>query len=314
MDNELIFLKPVFKQVLWGGDLLRKEYGYDIPGDDTGECWAISAHENGNCQVSGGSYDGKTLSWLWENHRELFGDYPGDRFPLLIKIIDAKEDLSIQVHPDDYYANKHENGALGKTECWYVLNCKEGASIVIGHNAKTKEELEEMIDQKRWKELIREVPVHKGDFFQIEPGCIHAIKGGTLIFETQQSSDITYRVYDYDRLSDGRPRQLHVEQSKAVITVPYEGEKVKPIHQIIDGGVKTHLVDCRYYSVDKYEVKDELKLNFNGYFTNVSIIEGCGSINGRELPKGTHFIIPYNYGLCSFKGSFTMICSSLVAL
>jgi mannose-6-phosphate isomerase class I len=310
MNNELIFLKPVFKQVLWGGNRLKTEFCYDIPGNDTGECWAISAHEHGDCTVAGGQYAGHTLSWLWENHRELFGGYPGDRFPLLIKIIDAQKDLSIQVHPDDSYAREHENGALGKTECWYVLGCREDASIVIGHNAKTREELKTMIDNKKWKELIREVPIHKGDFFQIDPGCVHAIKGGTLILETQQSSDITYRVYDYDRLLDGKPRQLHVEQSKSVITVPYEVGTVKPIPQAIEGGVKTHLVDCKYYSVDKYEAHGELDLRFRNSFTNVSIIEGCGSINGISLPKGTHFIIPGNYGNCCFKGSFTMICSN----
>lgn len=307
--KQLIFLKPVFKQVLWGGNLMRREYGYDIPGDDTGECWAISAHEHGDCQISEGIYKGHTLSWLWENHRELFGNYPSNRFPLLVKIIDARKDLSIQVHPDDTYAREHENGASGKTECWYVLGCREGATIVIGHNARTREELVKMIDEGRWKELIREVPIHKGDFFQIEPGCVHAIKGGTLILETQQSSDITYRVYDYDRLSNGKPRELHVEQSKAVITVPHKEAAVKPVPQAVEGGIKTHLVDCRYYYVDKYEVNGELDLDFKSSFTNVSIIEGCGSINGRKLPKGTHFIIPYGYGKCCFNGRFTMICS-----
>ena len=310
MSKELIFLKPVFKQVLWGGDLLRKEYGYHIPGDNTGECWAISAHEHGDCAIADGTYEGHTLSWLWKNRRELFGNCPGDRFPLLVKIIDARQDLSIQVHPDDAYADAHENGASGKTECWYILGCKEDARIVIGHNAKTREELKEMIDNKRWKELIREIPIHKGDFFQIDPGCVHAIKGGTLILETQQSSDITYRVYDYDRLSDGKPRQLHVEQSKAVITVPYKQETGKYETEILAGAVKTHLVDCRYYSVDKYEVEGELSCSFNGYFTNISIVEGSGSINGTPIAKGTHLIIPSSYGSCSFKGNFTMICSS----
>ena len=123
----------------------------------------------------------------------------GKEFPLLIKIIDAKSDLSIQVHPDNAYAKEHENGSLGKTECWYILDSEPGTQIVIGHHAKDKEELMQMVEEKRWKDLIREVPVKKGDFYQIDPGCVHAIKGGTVILETQQSSDITYRVYDYDR-------------------------------------------------------------------------------------------------------------------
>lgn len=113
-----------------------------------------------------------------------------------------QKDLSIQVHPDDAYAGEHENGSLGKTECWYVLDCEPGTEIVIGHNAKDKAEVEKMIRNHEWSDFIRKVPVHKGDFFQINPGCVHAIKGGTLILETQQSSDITYRVYDYDRLQN----------------------------------------------------------------------------------------------------------------
>lgn len=105
---ELLLLEPVFKQMIWGGSRLKDDFGYDIPGDNTGECWAISAHPHGDCTLKNTEYKGKTLSWLWENHRELFGNVQGDRFPLLIKIIDAKADLSIQVHPDDAYAAEHE--------------------------------------------------------------------------------------------------------------------------------------------------------------------------------------------------------------
>ena len=113
--------------------------------DSAGECWGISAHKNGDCTVMNGEFAGKTLSWCWENHRELFGNMEGDVFPLLIKILGAEDDLSIQVHPNNEYAAEHENGALGKTECWYILDCKENATIVIGHNAKDKEELADMI-------------------------------------------------------------------------------------------------------------------------------------------------------------------------
>ena len=141
---ELLFLEPVFKEAIWGGTKLRDSFGYDIPSDTTGECWAISAHKNGDCKIAGGRYDGRYLSQLWEEEPELFGNYPGSQFPLLIKIIDAKNDLSIQVHPDDAYASEHENGSLGKTECWYVLDCEPGTKIVIGHNAKDKKELEEI--------------------------------------------------------------------------------------------------------------------------------------------------------------------------
>ena len=140
----ILFLKPVFKEMIWGGSRLKEQFGYEIPGDHTGECWAISAHPNGDCIVKEGPYEGRTLSEMWTSHPELFGSPGLDRFPLLIKIIDAKDDLSIQVHPDDAYAKEHENGSLGKTECWYILDCKEDARIVIGHNAKTQKELEDM--------------------------------------------------------------------------------------------------------------------------------------------------------------------------
>ena len=116
---ELLFMEPVFKEAIWGGTKLRDVFGYEIPSDTTGECWAVSAHKNGDCRIAGGMYDGRLLSSLWEEKPELFGNYPGDQFPLLVKIIDAKADLSIQVHPDDEYAKVHEDGSLGKTECWY---------------------------------------------------------------------------------------------------------------------------------------------------------------------------------------------------
>ena len=143
-----------------------------------------------------------------------------DRFPLLIKIIDAKDDLSIQVHPDDDYAKVHENGSLGKTECWYILDCKKKCDDRYRTQFKDKEELSRMIHEGKWSEFIREIPIKKGDFLQIDPGTVHAIKGGTLILETQQNSDITYRVYDYGRLSNGKPRELHIDKSIDVITVP----------------------------------------------------------------------------------------------
>ena len=240
--HEVIFLKPVFKEMIWGGTRLRDDFGYAIPGGKTGECWAVSAHKHGDCKILGGSFDGKHLSELWEKNRELFGGMKGDVFPLLIKIIDAKEDLSIQVHPDDAYAKEHENGSLGKTECWYILDCDADAKIVIGHHAKSKEELGQMIGQKRWNELIRVIPIKKGDFFQIMPGTVHAIKGGTLILETQQNSDITYRLYDYDRLQDGKPRELHLEKSIDVIRCPHGDVETERTRQQVGDAIKEHLV------------------------------------------------------------------------
>ncbi len=306
--REIIFLKPVFKELIWGGNRL-KEFGYSIPSNHTGECWAISAHPNGDCVIDGSSFAGTTLSELWDNHRELFGNIENDRFPLLIKIIDANDDLSIQVHPDDKYANENESGSLGKTECWYVLDCKENATIVIGHNAKDKAELEDMINNHRWNEFIREIPIKKGDFFQINPGCLHAIKGGTIILETQQNSDITYRVYDYDRLQDGKPRQLHVKQSIDVITTPYIPTDLEK-NIIAYGNIKREkLVTCEYYTVEKIDISGDAELEQSYRFMNVSIIDGQGLIDGIPIKKGSHFILPFEYGKAQIEGNLSMIIS-----
>ena len=209
--KEILFLDPVCTHNIWGGTRLREDFHYPVEGDDLWECWGISAHPNGDVTLRDCGFRGMKLSELWKKHPEVFGKVDSDRFPLLIKIIDAKDDLSIQVHPDDDYAKVHENGSLGKTECWYILDCKKNATIVIGHNSRTKEELSRMIHEGKWSEFIREIPIKKGDFLQIDPGTVHAIKGGTLILETQQNSDITYRVYDYGRLSNGKPRELHID-------------------------------------------------------------------------------------------------------
>ena len=309
MDNEIIFLKPVFKEKIWGGDRLRTDFCYDTPSDTTGECWAISAHPNGDCVISEGIHKGKHLSELWNEHREIFGNAEGNCFPLLIKIIDAKQDLSIQVHPNDEYAKIHENGSLGKTECWYVLDCDDDATIVIGHNAKDKTEMESMIRNKRWNEFFREIPVHKGDFFQINPGCLHAIKGGTMILETQQNSDITYRVYDYDRLQNDKPRELHIEKSLDVITAPFEKKQSLPTVIKNDCYNVTRLVKCDYYTVEKIDVKDKAMIEQSYCFMNVSVIDGCGMVNGKPIKKGSHFIIPYGCADVEFIREMTLIVS-----
>lgn len=309
--KDIIFLEPVFKSAIWGGTKLNTVYGYDIPTDHTGECWAISAHKNGDCTIKNGEYAGKTLSWLWDNHRELFGNVEGEVFPLLIKIIDAKQDLSIQVHPDDAYAREHENGSLGKTECWYILDCDDDGKIVVGHNAKDKEELKQMIAEKRWQELINVRSIKKGDFFQINPGTVHAIKGGTLILETQQSSDVTYRLYDYDRLDNGKPRELHIDKSIDVINCPHVDVEVGGNSLGDENYNMEELIQCPFYTVKKISVHGEHEFTQNQPFLNVSVIEGAGEINGTPIKKGSHFILPSNYGTFKLKGHMDLIVSHI---
>ena len=308
----ILFLNPVFKEMIWGGNQLAEKFGYEIPSDKTGECWAVSAHPNGDCTVREGEYAGRKLSELFKEEPELFGSLPLDRFPLLIKIIDAKADLSIQVHPDDAYAKVHENGSLGKTECWYILDCPEDATLVVGHNAGSREELKEMIDQKRWSELIREVPVKKGDFIQINPGTVHAIKGGLMILETQQNSDITYRVYDYDRLSNGKPRELHVQQSIDVITVPAPSAEDSVSHAAdLPANTMNELIACDYYKVYKLIVTEPVSFEQEHPFLIMSVIEGEGLVNGQMIRKGDHFILPSGFGKVDLQGDMTLIASSV---
>ena len=311
MSKHILRMAPIFQSKIWGGQRLSTVFDYPIPSDHTGECWAISGHPGGDCTVVGGPYDGKTVGWLWKNEPQLFGSLPGDIFPLLIKIIDAKDDLSIQVHPNDEYAGIHENGSLGKTECWYVLDCDEGATMIIGHNAASKEEMAEMVEQDRWNELLRQVPIHKGDFFQIDPGCLHAIKGGTLILETQQSSDVTYRFYDYGRLQNGQPRQLHIEKSLDVTKAPFVPSN--PEQDTFQQGDATvyHLVSCQYYSVYRVELNGKATWNFEAPFVNVSILDGEGKMNGQDVKKGDHMLLTANFGELNVEGDLEFIYSHI---
>ena len=318
LSRDIIILEPVFHEKIWGGRRLAEDFGYDIPEGKIGECWAISAHPHGDCVVASGAFVGEKLSYLWDVHHELFGDAKGDRFPLLIKILDAHDDLSVQVHPDDSYAAEHEHGSLGKRECWYVLDAEPDTDIIIGQRARNRQELAQMIEEGRWDDMLNLVPIHKGDFFRIDPGTIHAIKGGTLILETQQSSDVTYRVYDYDRVGvDGKPRELHIQQSLDVVNYdlvpPVSGRVTAPE---VDG--VTELMACDNFVVKKIAVQGEKVVAQPYPFLCVSVIEGTGSVQVESnmaqphiLHKGSHFIAPAQSGDLTFSGDMTLIVSHL---
>ena len=320
--RQILFFEPVFMHNIWGGTKLRSDFGFDISGDDIGECWGIAAHQNGDSKVKFGDYRGISLSKLWKDYPDLFGNTTGDRFPLLIKIIDAKDDLSIQVHPDDSYAAKNENGSLGKMECWYVLSCDKDACLVVGHNAKTKDELCSMIDDGRWNELIRTIPIKEGDFIQIDPGTVHAIKGGIVLLETQQNSDITYRLYDYDRLQNGQKRQLHISQSKDVITVPSPSAENSVLHDeeslesaaSFAGNIKScakKLKNCKYYSVYRLNINGSTSFEQNSAFIIMTVTKGCGIINSSPIKKGDFFILPAGLGNVNIQGKMQIIASSV---
>ena len=310
--GHVLKMKPVFKEMIWGGHKLRDVYGYDIPSDNTGECWAISAHKNGDCLIADGEFEGKSLSWLFDNHRELFGGIEGNQFPLLVKIIDAKNDLSVQVHPNDEYAGEHEH-SLGKTECWYVLQADEGTNMVMGHHAKSKEEFVKAIEEDDYDNLLNKFQIKKGDFFYIPSGTLHAICSGSLIYEAQQSSDITYQVYDYHRKDkDGNERQLHVQQSIDVTNISADADQQKEFVSVpLENGTRTCMVESEFFKVYSYKMTGKNTVANDAPFQMVSVIDGEGTLNGDVVKKGDHFVICSDQKETNFDGNMEVMITTL---
>lgn len=313
MMQEPMFLKPVFQEKIWGGSRLKSVFGFDIPNDKIGEDWAISAHPHGVSVVENGEFKGQKLDDLWKEHKELFGHPTEPVFPLLIKILDAEDELSVQVHPDDAYGMKHE-GELGKTECWYIIDAEPGAEIIYGHHAKTREELAEMIKEGRWDDLLKKVPVKKGDFFYVPSGTIHAIGKGIMILETQQSSDTTYRVYDYDRKdASGQKRELHIQQSIDVTTVPAKTPELQ-IKEVRKGqsSIVTYL-ETDFFNVYEWDIKGITSFKKQAPYTLATVIDGAGELivdnQTYLLEKGTSFILPNEINEWIVQGELTIIAS-----
>lgn len=313
MMQEPMFLKPVFQEKIWGGGRLKSVFGFDIPNDKIGEDWAISAHPHGVSVVENGEFKGQKLDDLWKEHKELFGHPTEPVFPLLIKILDAEDELSVQVHPDDAYGMKHE-GELGKTECWYIIDAEPGAEIIYGHHAKTREELAEMIKEGRWDDLLKKVPVKKGDFFYVPSGTIHAIGKGIMILETQQSSDTTYRVYDYDRKdASGQKRELHIQQSIDVTTVPAKTPELQ-IKEVRKGqsSIVTYL-ETEFFNVYEWDIKGITSFKKQAPYTLATVIDGAGELivdnQTYLLEKGTSFILPNEINEWTVQGELTIIAS-----
>ena len=310
---EPLFLQSVFQERIWGGTALKNTFNYDIPSNTTGEYWAISAHPNGPSIVKNGRFAGKTLIDLWREQRELFNYSTEDVFPLLTKILDANADLSVQVHPDDSYAKEHENGELGKTECWYIIDCKEDADMIFGHSAKTKEELKKQIEEANWSGLLQRVKIKPGDFFYVPSGTVHALCQGTLVLETQQSSDTTYRLYDYDRLdADGNKRELHLQKSIDVTTVPHREALTQPVVEDKEAVTITTFIQSQFFSVFKWDVKGCADFKSKQFLLcSVSNGEATLKQNGYEYPleKGDHFILPSDFGEFKIEGNMELIVS-----
>ncbi len=213
----LVF-RPSFKERIWGGTKLKKILNCTRWEGNIGEAWVASDHPNGKSVIANGKFTGKTLSDLLQICPEWFSGSYVSNFPLLVKLLDSNDELSVQVHPDDEYAIRNEDGESGKTECWYIIESEPGAEIVFGHKAKNKKEFIKLSNEDKWNELLVRVPVKPGDFFFIPSGTVHALGKGIVLLEVQQNSDITYRIYDYNRVGlDGKKRDLHFGHALNVI-------------------------------------------------------------------------------------------------
>ncbi|HLR69365.1 MAG TPA: mannose-6-phosphate isomerase, class I [Virgibacillus sp.] len=317
MYTEPIFLKPVFKERIWGGSKLNEMFGYDIPHYKTGEAWVISAHQNGPSLIENGPLRGMTLRQAWKAHPELFGKGTSDNigdFPLLVKILDANDNLSVQVHPDDLYARNIEGESYGKTECWYVLDCEPGAEIIFGHYAKSADEFIDMVKKGQWDVLLKKVKVNKGDFFYVPSGKIHAIGKGIVILETQQSSDITYRVFDYDRVvASGNSRELHLDKALDVVTFPDDEAILHQQEKQMADMSSTQLIKEKYFTVYSWQLSGNVNTPLKKGYLLISVINGDGEIvvgeKSYSIRKGNHFIVPATIDGYTLYGDMDLIVS-----
>lgn len=306
--KNILFLKGKFQEKIWGGDRLRTSYGFDIPSNKTGEYWAVSDMGNMDSIILNSEYKGEQLGEVYRKDRELFGNPKSRSFPLLVKIIDASDDLSIQVHPGDEMAARLEN-ARGKTECWYILN-EDKASIIYGLKVDSKDKAIELIDDRRWEDLLKEVPTKKGDFFLVKAGTVHAIKKGSLILEIQQASDITYRLYDYDRINkNGNLRELHIEKSKEAIKILDNKEEIK---EEVGENLKTRLLtNNEYFEVIEKSIRSECTFTKNHPYSIFAVVDGEGSIricdDSYELKEADFFILTNEVKSYSVKGNLTLV-------
>ena len=312
--EKILFLEGKFREKIWGGKRLREIYSYDIPSDKTGEYWAISDMGDMSSVITNGEFKGKSLEEVYQKHKDLFGNPKEATFPLLVKIIDANTDLSIQVHPDDVMAKELED-SRGKTECWYILN-EDPASIIYGLKVADKKEAIRLIDERKWDELLREVPARKGDFFFVEAGTVHAIKKGSLILEIQQASDITYRLYDYDRKDDdGKLRDLHLEESKKAIKINKNKEKIEEFER--EGLRGRILTRNKYFEVYEYKIEGISEFEREKPYLLYSVVDGSGEIiiedKSYEIEKGDFFILTNDVKKFDFKGDLSLVEASTVS-
>lgn len=314
-------MRPIFKEKIWGGTALRDVFKKPIPPGKTGESWEVAIHKHGQSIIANGEFEGLYLSSAIDALGvKLLGDavvksYPG-RFPLLLKILDCCDRLSIQVHPDDRYAAIHESGELGKTEMWYVLDAKPGAKLIYGFAKDvTRQEFADAVYSGSLEPLLNYVEVKKGDCFFIPAGTLHALLDGLLIAEIQQNSDTTYRVYDYNRTDqNGNKRPLHIKKALDVTNLSSSRGRERIIRNAckIGENTQTHLVSCKYFTVSHYEVARQINLTPSKQsFELLLFCEGGGIIGydggSVEFLAGDSFVIPAYLGDYCIEGKCSFL-------
>lgn len=310
-------LLPAFKDYLWGGERLKTDFHKKTSVTPLAESWELSCHPAGESTVENGPLAGRPLSAVLQQNPGWTGSaIPADaEFPLLIKFIDAKDNLSVQVHPDDAYARRTEHSA-GKTEMWVIVDCEEGAELIYGFRRPvTREEFRRRIEDGTLLEIVNRVPVHKGDVFFIEATTLHAIGKGILIAEIQQSSNITYRVFDYNRRDkDGHTRPLHIDQALAVtsLTVPAGTGRPQGEPERLGGSVRTLLQSCRYFTVYRLEVETEAAVAVDHRrFVHLLCLDGEGELqcgaHRLAVRKGDSVFLPAGSGETVLRGRMTLL-------
>lgn len=285
MEKVLVLSAPL-KEVIWGGDYFKKELNL-TDNEKIGEMWSCSGHKGNVSYVLNGEFKGKTLREVFLNNRELFNNSSLEEFPILVKLIATSDKLSVQVHPDDEYAKKNEN-QYGKTEGWLILDRKEDSSIIVGHNANNKEELIDYINRDDFSGLLNEIKVNPGEFYPIPSGTIHALGKNLVLLEVQQSSDVTYRFYDYHRKDkDGNERPLHVK--KAVEVTDYKKYDQNVINVFKENS--NVIWDNEFFKVDYLEINENEELINNNNYCIVTVIEGKINVENNEIKKGESFVV-----------------------
>lgn len=314
---EMVKLSPFVADNIWGGTRLITEYGIKTDKDPAAEAWVLSCHPAGPSTVLNGKFEGKTLQEVYLADKSICGT-KGEKyefFPLLIKFIDAKRDLSIQVHPDNEYAMRVE-GEFGKTEAWYILDCEPDAELILGFNRKvTVEEFKKAAQSDAMMDICNRVKVKKGDVFFIESGTMHAICKGILLAEVQQNSNTTYRIYDYGRLGkDGKPRELHVDKAADVTKLcpPSIPDSSKREIEKFDNATRSKLTSCDLFTMYELSVNGEYSSVCDEQsFVSLLCLEGNAEIECADekltMKKGESIFIPANKGKFTINGNVKIL-------